>query len=82
MGLGATGNSLVAGGGSMGGVFGEGRGDPAAEITSLLQTPVYRVGEDRIAGTGKEQVLAAAKSGEGLRCALCWHTAEPLCLSL
>lgn len=46
---------------------GDSRADPSAVILSLLQTPVYSVGEGRIAGSGNEDGLVAAKSGEVLR---------------
>lgn len=64
---GGAGGSMSMGMGGGGNVGWDSRGDPSSEITTLLQSNVYTVGEGRMAGMGSEQVLLAAKSGEVLR---------------
>lgn len=73
---GSGGPSGIGGSGSMG--MGDSRTDSSAVISALLQSPVYTVGEGRMMGSssgsggggggGNEEWLAAAKSGEVLRC--------------
>lgn len=64
---GGAGGSMSMGMGGGGNVGWDSRGDPSSEITTLLQSHVYTVGDGRMSGMGSEQVLLAAKSGEVLR---------------